>query len=93
LGARRQGEVEILSGLKADDLVVTHGAIKVGDGSQIKILAEEKDNETLSELLQKSALEKLSVDRKESGSKLIEADDNLASEGTQVTQVTTPVSN
>ena len=93
LGARRKGEVEILSGLEIDDLVVTHGGIKVGDGSKIKILAEEKDNQTLSELLQKSALEKLSVDRKESGLKLIEADDNLASEGTQVTQLTTPVSN
>jgi len=51
LGARQKGEVEVLSGLELGDLVITHGGIKVSDGSLITILAEEKDNETLSELL------------------------------------------
>lgn len=63
LGARRKGEVEILSGLRVDDLVVTHGAIKVGDGSLITILAEEENNETLSELLQKPSFVKPDVNQ------------------------------
>jgi membrane fusion protein (multidrug efflux system) len=63
LGARRKGEVEILSGLRVDDLVVTHGAIKVGDGSLITILAKEENNETLSELLQKPSFVKPDVNQ------------------------------
>ena len=52
LGLRRQGEIEVLAGLDQGELVITHGAIKVGHGSPITVLAQEKDNETLSELLQ-----------------------------------------
>ncbi len=53
LGARRAGEVEIIKGLKEGDLVITHGGIKVRNGSAISILAEENGNETLTELLNK----------------------------------------
>ncbi len=57
LGARREGEVEILEGLQSGDLVLTHGSIKVRDGSAITILAEENENETLTELLRKPRAE------------------------------------
>ncbi len=51
LGARRKGSVEILTGLKEGQQVVTHGTVKVRDGSLISIAAVEKNNEPLSELL------------------------------------------
>ena len=51
LGARRKGSVEVLSGLKEGQQVVTHGTLKIRDGSSISIRAIEKDNEPLSELL------------------------------------------
>jgi membrane fusion protein (multidrug efflux system) len=63
LGARRKGEVEILSGLKLGDRVVTHGGLKISDGSLITILAEENNNETLSELLQKPNADEAQVDK------------------------------
>jgi membrane fusion protein (multidrug efflux system) len=80
LGARRKGEVEILSGLEVGDLVITHGAIKVRDGSLISILAEEKNDETLSELLQKADIEKPSSDIKEGGSTSSRVKDDQASD-------------
>jgi len=63
MGARRKGEVEILSGLKLGDRVVTHGGLKISDGSLITILAEENNNETLSELLQKPNAGKAQADK------------------------------
>lgn len=36
IGARRQGEVEIVSGLKAGDRIVVDGTVKLRDGSSIK---------------------------------------------------------
>jgi membrane fusion protein (multidrug efflux system) len=80
LGARRKGEVEILKGLELGDLVVTHGAIKVRDGALITILAEEKNNETLSELLQKPDFEQPSKEPKERSSKSSSVEDDQASE-------------
>jgi membrane fusion protein (multidrug efflux system) len=35
LGARRRGEVEIVSGLSAGDTIVTEGAVKLRDGSRV----------------------------------------------------------
>ena len=55
LGLRQQGEVEILSGLQAGELVITHGILKIADGAAIAVLAQENDDETLSELLKKSS--------------------------------------
>ena len=57
LGARRKGSVEILSGLKEGQQVVTHGTLKVRDGSLISIRAIEKNNESLSELLKQNTQE------------------------------------
>jgi hypothetical protein len=53
LGVRRKGEVEILNGLTSDELVITHGSIKVRDGAPVSVLAHENNNETLDELLAK----------------------------------------
>lgn len=50
--SRYQGQLIVENGLKSGDIVVIHGALKIKDKSPIRILAEEKDNETLSELLE-----------------------------------------
>jgi membrane fusion protein (multidrug efflux system) len=41
IGTRRPGEVEVLSGLKPDDLVVTDGQIKIKDGAPVTVLPEQ----------------------------------------------------
>ncbi len=51
LGGRKPGTIEVLSGLREGDQIVTHGIVKLRDGAEIKILAEETENETLDELL------------------------------------------
>lgn len=51
LGSRRKGAVEILSGISEGQQVVTHGTLKVRDGSLISIRAIEKENEPLDVLL------------------------------------------
>ncbi len=56
-GARQPGEVEIIQGLKAGDKIITHGVSRVSDGSEVTIKAEQKDNETLDELLKKDGAE------------------------------------
>lgn len=40
LGLRRQGEVEIASGIAAGDLVVTEGVQKIGPGSPVMVMGE-----------------------------------------------------
>ncbi|MCL1635384.1 efflux RND transporter periplasmic adaptor subunit [Luteimonas sp. SX5] len=40
IGARRRGEVEILSGLKAGDRIVVDGTVKIRDGSTIRDVTE-----------------------------------------------------
>lgn len=37
IGSRREGEVEILSGLGEGEKVVTHGGFKIADGAKIKV--------------------------------------------------------
>lgn len=51
LGARRKGEVEVLEGLEVGDLVITHGTLKAKDGSLVEVLAMEKNDEPLAELI------------------------------------------
>ncbi len=51
IGARKPGTIEVLSGLSAGDKVVVHGIIKIRDGAEVIIRAEQSDDETLSELL------------------------------------------
>lgn len=55
LGSRRKGEVEILAGVTAGEQVVTHGINRAKPGAPVVIKAVEKDNESLSELLQQNA--------------------------------------
>jgi len=38
LGVRRPGEVEVLKGLAANDVVVTDGQIKLKDGAPVMVL-------------------------------------------------------
>lgn len=52
--SRHQGQLIVESGLKSGDIVIIHGALKLKDKSPIRILAEEKNNETLRELLESS---------------------------------------
>lgn len=55
LGQRYVGKVEILSGLQADERVVTHGLQKVRDGEPVRILTEESGGEPLQNLLESSS--------------------------------------
>lgn len=89
LGARRKGEVEILNGLNLGDLVITHGGLKVSDGSLITILAEETNNETLSELLQKPSSIKSSTDKPASAKPSESNKDEVRATGRDDTQAAT----
>lgn len=53
VGARRPGDVEILSGVSPGDLVVTHGTLRARPGQQVSITAIEKGDEPLDTLLNK----------------------------------------
>ncbi len=49
IGQRREGQVEVLQGLIAGDVVVTAGQLKLRDGSQVKV-AQSASNETKTSL-------------------------------------------
>ncbi|MDQ8201177.1 efflux RND transporter periplasmic adaptor subunit [Pelagicoccus enzymogenes] len=51
IGTRSFGEAEILSGLSAGDQVVTHGTLRLRNGSPITIKAVEKNGESLDALI------------------------------------------
>ena len=51
LGVRRQGEVEVLSGVEPGDLVVTHGTMRAIPGKAVSVTAEENGNQTLEEMM------------------------------------------
>jgi membrane fusion protein (multidrug efflux system) len=51
LGQRQFGTVEILSGLELGEQIVTHGTLRIRDGDTVDVQATEKDNESLSDLL------------------------------------------
>ena len=51
IGSRIPGEIEILSGVKQHDQVITHGLLKIKDGAEISIRAIETENTPLAELL------------------------------------------
>lgn len=51
IGNRRQGEVEIVSGLSVGQIIVAHGKDKIHPGSKIKIMAEMKEGVTVKEIL------------------------------------------
>ena len=50
-GVRKNGMVEILSGVPENSMVVTHGVISISEGQQVKIQAVQKENEGLKEIL------------------------------------------
>lgn len=51
IGARRIGEVEIVSGISAGEFVVIHGTLRVRPGQPVKVIATAEDGEPLTELL------------------------------------------
>lgn len=51
VGGRRPGSVEIVSGLEAGEMVVSHGGLKVRDGQAVTIRAVKKPDEPLDHLL------------------------------------------
>ncbi|HSO21204.1 MAG TPA: efflux RND transporter periplasmic adaptor subunit [Desulfosarcina sp.] len=51
IGARRPGEVEILEGLAAGELVVSHGALRARDGQPVRIVSVDTGDQPLSSLL------------------------------------------
>jgi membrane fusion protein (multidrug efflux system) len=51
IGNRRPGEVEILKGLSAGELVVVHGAMKARPGQAVTVIAEKTGDEPLRQLL------------------------------------------
>lgn len=54
IGTRNDGNAEIVSGLNAGDLIIHHGTLKVRPGAEVNVKAVEKNNETLTDLLQQS---------------------------------------
>lgn len=53
-GPRRQGEVVIEQGLSENDLVVTHGVMRIKHNSPVSIRATQQDSESLPDLLNQS---------------------------------------
>jgi membrane fusion protein (multidrug efflux system) len=51
LGARRVGEVEIVSGLSAGEAIITHGTLRVRDGQRVSITAIARKGQSLIESL------------------------------------------
>jgi membrane fusion protein (multidrug efflux system) len=52
IGNRRPGEVEIMAGLDAGELVVIHGTLRARHDQQVKIIAEDSGDQSLKQLLQ-----------------------------------------
>jgi membrane fusion protein (multidrug efflux system) len=51
LGARMPGEVEILSGLEAGEVIITHGTLKARPGAPVRIKAIDDGTRPIAELL------------------------------------------
>lgn len=54
IGQRLKGNAEILQGLNPGDKVITHGNLRARPGGEVAIKAEEKNDETLQELLKQA---------------------------------------
>mgnify|MGYP000523642116 CR=1 FL=1 len=55
IGTRRPGEVEIVEGLEAGELVITDGTLKVRAGSKVSIRAMDDGTTPIHELLEAPA--------------------------------------
>lgn len=51
IGARRPGDVEVVSGIDEGELVVIHGTTTTRPGQEVRIQAIQRNNETLAQLL------------------------------------------
>jgi membrane fusion protein (multidrug efflux system) len=51
IGSRETGKVEILEGLAPGEMVITHGALRVGEGGAIRILAEDDGQTSVREMI------------------------------------------
>lgn len=51
IGRRKAGTVEILAGVEAGALVVSHGALKLADGRPVKVLANQADGRSIPDIL------------------------------------------
>lgn len=51
IGSRRPGDVEVREGLSEGERVVTHGTMNVTDGAAVAVKAEEKEGESLQDML------------------------------------------
>ncbi|MHB0776439.1 efflux RND transporter periplasmic adaptor subunit [Halomonas sp. WWR20] len=51
IGERRAGEVEIVAGLAAGELVVSHGLLKVREGDRVELLAIDDGSRDIAEIL------------------------------------------
>lgn len=56
LGARKPGEIEVLSGLKEGNKVVVHGTLKMRDGAEVSIMAEETGDMPLDDLIKQKKM-------------------------------------
>lgn len=57
IGARRPGEVEAVSGLKAGEKVIAHGTMLVRPGAPVSITAEQQPGQPLTDILNKADAE------------------------------------
>ena len=55
IGARRLGEVEILSGLSEGEQVITHGTMSVRPGEAVSVMAVQKQEQPLRDMLSQAA--------------------------------------
>ncbi len=53
IGTRMAGRVEVLSGLKAGDYVITHGTMSARPGKNVSLLAVQQEGEGIAEVLQR----------------------------------------
>ena len=56
IGSRRAGEVEILEGLMENEMVVTHGTLRVSPGQKVEVRAIDDGKRPLPELLEPRSL-------------------------------------
>jgi len=54
LGTRKEGWVEVVSGLEAGERVITHGTIKARPGQPVEIITEEEGEQPVGEMLKQS---------------------------------------
>ncbi|WP_163832843.1 efflux RND transporter periplasmic adaptor subunit [Spartinivicinus ruber] len=61
-GSRRPGAIVVQRGLRPGEIVVTHGVMRLNNGSSVKILAQQaKDNQPITDLLQQQSTNQQSV--------------------------------